>query len=246
VKAAIVTGASDGLGWEIANLLREKMPVYNLSINVPSKSFSDYSFPVWNYLCDITSESDIVGAMDLIRDGDDKIYYLINCAGTNGIDYLEHTKEELWDRVMGVNAKGIYLMSKHTLPHLARWGGTILNIVSNAAHVPMTSSIAYNASKGAAHIMTLQMARELMPRHGVTVFGIAPNKLKGTQMSKYIEDSVVRVRGWTEEYAKEYQLASLPAGEETDPAVLAEFIAFLLETKERHKYLHSCILPYGA
>jgi hypothetical protein len=34
-------------------------------------------------------------------------------------------------------------------------------------------------------------------------------------------------------------------GEETDPAKLAEFIAFLLSSKERHKYLGGCILPYG-
>ena len=46
--------------------------------------------------------------------------------------------------------------------------------------MPMTCSLAYNASKGAAHIMTLQLARELTKKHGITVFGIAPNKLKGT------------------------------------------------------------------
>jgi NAD(P)-dependent dehydrogenase (short-subunit alcohol dehydrogenase family) len=124
--------------------------------------------------------------------------------------------------------------------------GTILNIVSNASHMPMTTSLAYNASKGAAHIMTLQMARELSKAHGITVFGISPNKLRGTEMSKDIEDQVVALRGWTPEYAKQYQLASLLAGEETDPDALAEFVAFLLSSKQRHKYLTGCILPYGA
>jgi NAD(P)-dependent dehydrogenase (short-subunit alcohol dehydrogenase family) len=69
--------------------------------------------------------------------------------------------------------------------------------------------------------------------------------LKGTGMSKYIERMVPEVRGWTPEYAAQYQLNALPAGEETDPETLAEFIAFLLSTKQRHKYLASTILPYG-
>ena len=103
-----------------------------------------------------------------------------------------------------------------------------------------------NASKGAAHILTLQMARELTKKHGITVFGISPNKLKGTGMSRDIEEQVMATRGWTAEFARQYQLNSLLAGEETDPAALAEFIAFLLHNKERHKFLTGCILPYGA
>jgi NAD(P)-dependent dehydrogenase (short-subunit alcohol dehydrogenase family) len=112
--------------------------------------------------------------------------------------------------------------------------------------MPMTTSLAYNASKGAAHIMTLQLARELTKKHGITVFGISPNKLLGTEMSKDIEDQVVKHRGWTPEFAAQYQTNALLAGEETDPAQLAEFISFILSTKSRHKYLTGCILPYGA
>jgi len=137
-------------------------------------------------------------------------------------------------------------MTQWALPELKKTHGTVLNIVSNASHMPMTTSLAYNASKGAAHIMTLQLARELTKKHGITVFGISPNKLRGTEMSKDIEDQVVKHRGWTPEYAQQYQLNALLAGEETDPAQLAEFVAFLLSTKPRHKYLTGCILPYGA
>jgi NAD(P)-dependent dehydrogenase (short-subunit alcohol dehydrogenase family) len=171
---------------------------------------------------------------------------LINNAGVNLIDYLELFTEEAWDQVMDTNAKGIFNMSRAFIDHLARSKGTILNIISNAAHMPMTASLAYNASKGAAHIMTLQLARELYPRHGITVFGIAPNKLKGTGMSDDIDQQCCKVRGWTLEYAQEYQKKSLPIGEETDPAAVAEFVAFLLQDKAHHKYLHGCVLPYGA
>ena len=176
----------------------------------------------------------------------ENIDVLINNAGVNLIDWLENFEEDMWDKVMDTNAKGIYMMTKACLPSLIRRKGTILNIVSNAAHMPMTCSLAYNASKGAAHIMTLQLARELTKKHGITVFGIAPNKLKGTGMSDAIDDQVVKTRGWTKEYAQQYQLNGLLTGEETPPQRLAEFVAFLLQSKEHHKYLTGCILPYGA
>lgn len=171
---------------------------------------------------------------------------LINCAGVNITGWLDDFPAASWDEVMDINAKGIYKMSQWALPRLIESRGTILNIVSNASHMPMTTSLAYNASKGAAHIMTLQMARELTKRYGITVFGISPNKLRGTEMSRDIERQVIEHRGWTAEYAAQYQLNSLLAGEETDPAELARFIAYLLGEKSRHKYLTGCIIPYGA
>lgn len=170
---------------------------------------------------------------------------LINCAGVNGIDMLEDVSDDLWDRVVNTNAKGIMKMSQAALPLLIKSKGTILNIVSNAAHMPMTSSICYNASKGAALIMTKQMARELTRRHGITVFSVSPNKLRDTEMSRQIDAEVVRTRGWTMEEAQRYQLAGLLAGEETDPKQLAEFIAFLLQDKEHHRSLTGCDLQYG-
>lgn len=171
---------------------------------------------------------------------------LINCAGINLIEWLENVTEEDWDAVMGTNAKGIYKMSQACLPLLIESKGAIVNIVSNAAHMPMTCSLAYNASKGAAHIMTLQLARELTKKYGITVFGIAPNKLAGTNMSDSIDEQVVRTRGWSKEYAHEYQVKAMLSGEETPPEVVAEFIAYLLTDKRHHKYLTGCVIPYGA
>ena len=179
-------------------------------------------------------------------DGLNEIDVLINCAGVNIINWLEKFYESERDNVMDTNAKGIYMMSRACLPKLIESKGTIVNIVSNASHMPMTCSLAYNASKGAAHIMTLQLARELTKKHGITVFGIAPNKMSGTGMSDSIDRQVVETRGWTKEYAQEYQLNGLLTGEETPPELLAEFMAHLLQDKQHHKFLTGCVLPYGA
>lgn len=229
----LITGACSGLGEAIANalLLRSHEP--------PGSR--------WNiYLFDKKMGYDVCDPNGTFGDPPDDVDVLVNCAGINICDWFDDIDMDEWAHTMAVNAGGIVVMSKWLLPVLKARGGTILNIVSNASHMPMTTSLAYNASKAAAHITTLQMARELTKKDGITVFGISPNKLKGTGMSRDIEHQVCELRGWTPEYADEYQRKALITGEETDPQQLAEFIAFLLSSKERHKFLSGCILPYGA
>jgi NAD(P)-dependent dehydrogenase (short-subunit alcohol dehydrogenase family) len=153
--------------------------------------------------------------------------------------------DQEWNEVIDTNVGGIFKMTKACLPKLILSKGTVINIVSNAAHMPMRCSAAYNASKGAALILTKQLARELTPKHGITVFSVSPNKMAGTGMSNSIDDQVCKTRGWTKDQAQKYQLASLLTGEETTPLAVADFIAFLLSSKERHKYLSGCDIPYG-
>jgi|TARA_R110000744_G_scaffold6780_6_gene23502 3-oxoacyl-[acyl-carrier protein] reductase len=223
VSRILITGAAKGLGKAMKEkLISQGHKVYGFDM----KDGNDIRNPELSEIPDI----DI----------------LINNAGVNIINWLEDFEESDWDKVMDTNAKGIYMMTKACLPKLIYNKGTVVNIVSNAAHMPMTCSLAYNASKGAAHIMTLQLARELTKKHGITVFGIAPNKLSGTGMSDDIDNQVVATRGWTKEHAQQYQLNGLLAGEETPPERLAEFLAYLLQDKDHHKYLTGCILPYGA
>lgn len=229
-KIAVVTGSSSGLGALIATALAAAG--YEVH-GVDSHSGMDATEPEGLWLL-----SDPVPEID-------RLDVLVNCAGVNKISWLEDMTEELFWQTMDVNAAAIWKMTKHYLPALKN-GGTVLNIVSNASHMPMRGSLAYNASKGAAHIITLQMARELFQRHGITVFGISPNKLAGTAMSDDIDRQVCEQRGWTMEKAREYQLAGLATGRETDPAALAEFIGFLLSTKQRHEFLHGTVIPYGA
>ena len=94
--------------------------------------------------------------------------------------------------------------------------------------------------------MTRQMARELWGTHKITVFGVSPNRLKGTPMSENFDHYCAVVRGWSAEEVAKRQLEVMPIGEETDPLVVAEYIGFLLSTKERHKYFHGAIMDYGS
>lgn len=174
----------------------------------------------------------------------DRIDLLVNCAGINRIAWLDDVTEDLWHDTMDTNAFGILRMVQACHQRLKESRGTVVNIVSNAAHMPMRCSAAYNASKGAALILTKQLARELISE-GITVFSVSPNKLKGTGMSNDIDKQVCETRGWSMEEAQRYQLAGLLTGEETDPSAVAEFIAFLVSEKRRHKALAGCDLQYG-
>jgi meso-butanediol dehydrogenase/(S,S)-butanediol dehydrogenase/diacetyl reductase len=223
MSTILVTGASSGLGKAIAfELARQNHLVINYSM--------DEGFDVRTPNLPPLPELDV----------------LINCAGINLINWCEDVSSVEWDRVMDTNVKGMFMMTQACLPLLKESRGTVLNIVSNAAHMPMTCSAAYNASKGAALILTKQLARELTKKYGITVFSVSPNKLRDTAMSRSIDEQVVRTRGWTAEYAHQYQLNGLLTGEETPPSAVAEFIAFLLSSKARHKFLSGCDIPYGA
>lgn len=224
----LITGSGAGLGKAIAERLRQaghEIIEYDRKDGFDVRAVTEVEL---NKICD--------GRLDV----------LINCAGVNHIDWIENFDSARWDDVMDINAKAIFFMTQAALPMLKASVGTVLNIVSNASHMPMTCSGAYNASKGAAHILTLQLARELTKRYGITVFGISPNKLRGTEMSDDIDRQVVQTRGWDRDYAHQYQLNGLLTGEETDPEELAGFIDYLLHHKRHHKYLTGCVLPYGA
>jgi len=221
-KIAVVTGSGSGLGAAIMNELE----------------FSGYQV----YQIDLCYGRDVLKPR--LSELPAEVDVLVNCAGVNKINWLDKVSDEEWDFVMDTNVKGIFKMTQALLPALRARKGTVLNIVSNAAHMPMRCSAAYNASKGAALILTKQLARELSP--DVTVFSVSPNKLAGTGMSKSIDRQVMQTRGWTLEEAQRYQLSGLLTGEETPVSAVAEFIGYLLQDKAHHKFLAGCDIPYGA
>lgn len=229
MKTAIVTGASSGLGLEIAQAIKPYYTVLNWSLETG---------------VDVSDEQNVKMEAARAKAMHHRIDVVVNCAGKNHINFIPETLGVAWDDVLNSNAKSIFLMAKHCLPFMTN--GTICNIISNASHVPMTASIAYNASKGAAAIMTRQMARELWRTHRVTVFGVSPNMLEGTGMTRKTEIEVPAVRGWTLKEAWEKDQAALLLGVKTPPSAVAEFIGWLLSSKERHMYLAGSILEYGA
>ncbi len=219
----LVTGGASGLGLAIVQALT-------------SAGYEAHSFDIKDG-CDVTKQ--LPSWVSKHEWGG-----LINCAGINHNEWFEDVTQDSLERLMDVNAFSMIHMTQALLKPLSRQKGFVLNIVSNAASMPMTSSLAYNMSKAAALMATKQMAHELTKSHGITVFSISPNKLAGTEMSRQIEDNVIKTRGWSREFAAEYQKKSLMHGRETDPVAIAEFIVHLVETGS-WEFMSGTDIPFG-
>jgi NAD(P)-dependent dehydrogenase (short-subunit alcohol dehydrogenase family) len=104
---------------------------------------------------DVTSESDWREAVAAAVARFGKLDVLVNNAGIHRTETVEETGEELWDQVMEINAKGVFLGTKHAIPEMRKaGGGSIVNISSVAGLVGNTHAAAYSASKGAVRLFT--------------------------------------------------------------------------------------------
>lgn len=98
---------------------------------------------------------------------------VVNAAGLWTEGPAEDTREEDFDRVLGVNLKGLFFVSAAAIPHLEHSGGSIVNLSSDAGIQGNTGAAVYCASKGAVSNLTRALALELAPR-GVRVNAICP------------------------------------------------------------------------
>jgi len=84
---------------------------------------------------------------------------LVNNAGIQTYGSVVTTDEETWDRTIGINLKGLYLVSRHCIPHIqARGGGAVVNMASVQGLASQANVAAYTATKGAIIAMTRTMA----------------------------------------------------------------------------------------
>ncbi|HEV8675461.1 MAG TPA: glucose 1-dehydrogenase [Methylomirabilota bacterium] len=122
---------------------------------------------------DVTRESDWQEAVDTAVGHFGKLDVLVNNAGVGGSGRVEETTVEAWDRVMDVNAKGVFLGTKAAIAPMRRaGGGSIVNISSQLGLVGMdSSSPQYQASKGAVRLLTkltaLQYAKDRIRANSV-------------------------------------------------------------------------------
>ncbi|OLB53879.1 MAG: cyclopentanol dehydrogenase [Candidatus Rokubacteria bacterium 13_2_20CM_2_70_11] len=122
---------------------------------------------------DVTRETDWEQAVAATVGRFGKLDVLVNNAGIGGASRVEDTTVEAWERVMAVNAKGVFLGTRAAIPAMRRaGGGSIVNISSQLGLVGMEeSSPQYSASKGAVRLLTkltaLQYARDAIRANSV-------------------------------------------------------------------------------
>ena len=158
-KVAMVTGGASGMGRSEATIFaREGARVIVADLleaegKEVAKSIGDAARFV---KLDVTKEAEWEAAVAFAEREFGKLDVLVNNAGISGTYTSDLTSSEAWDRVMDINAKGVFLGMKCAIPALKRaGGGAIVNISSISGFAGQQGvHMAYNASKGAVRIMT--------------------------------------------------------------------------------------------
>jgi NAD(P)-dependent dehydrogenase (short-subunit alcohol dehydrogenase family) len=145
-------------------------------------------------------------------------YALVNAAGIFAdIPFLE-TPIDVWDRVMSVNARGVFLSCQQAARRMsAAGGGRIVNILSTASAQGFALESAYCASKGAVLLLTRVLAVELAPL-GITVNGVGPGTVATAMGKDYLARGPI----------VGHELSRTPMGRFGQPADIAETVHFLV------------------
>ncbi|HLA81066.1 MAG TPA: glucose 1-dehydrogenase [Thermoleophilia bacterium] len=164
-KVAIVTGGSTGLGKATSILLAQEGAQVaiadiqdNLGAAVVQEIRSVGGSAQYHHM-DVTSEDDVRQVCAAVFDGHKRIDILVNNAGITGAPKPTHeiTQAE-WDQVLGVDAKGVFLCTKHVIPYMKQsGGGSIVNISSVYGIVggmDVPPPFLYHAAKGAVRLMS--------------------------------------------------------------------------------------------
>lgn len=123
---------------------------------------------------DVTSEQDWTRAVRTTVSSFGRLDILINNAGIPGADDMERSTAETWDAHMAVNAKGVFLGTRHAVPEMRQaGGGSIVNISSFYGIVGSPGSPSYSASKGAVRMFTKSAAIQYA-RDGIRVNSVHP------------------------------------------------------------------------
>lgn len=205
-KKAVITGGTRGIGYMIAEgLLRAGAEVFISSRKAESCAQAAEQLgkigPVHAFARDLSQESECRLLVDQIAEHSDTVDLLVNNAGATWGAPLEEYPEAGWDRVMDLNVKGVFNMTRFLRPMLDRAAtpgdpSRVINISSiDATMVPLFPSFAYSASKAAVNHLTVHLAAELAP--AILVNAIAPGPFHTKMMDAILNEHGEEIRAMT-------------------------------------------------
>ncbi len=137
---------------------------------------------------DVTSRDSVGEGVDRVLSAWDRIDVLANVAGWDRIVPFVETTEELWDRVIAVNFRGVLATCHAVLPHMIERGsGAIVNTASEAGRSGSSGEAVYSGAKGAIIAFTKSLAREAA-RHGIRVNAVAPGLTDTPLLRRLIDE----------------------------------------------------------
>lgn len=194
-KIAIVTGATAGIGKEIAKTLASKGATVvcvgrnkergNAVVEEIKANGSEALF----VSADITKEENLDEIIKTTLDTYGKIDILVNNAGIAVVAPMEEYPQEQWDAVVDTNLRGPYILIKKIMPHLIESKGNIVNIASISGVRPVSGAYAYSPSKAAVISLTQLLAMDY-GKQGVRVNAVCPGTVE-TEILACVPEEVV-------------------------------------------------------
>ncbi len=203
MKTFLITGASGGIGSEIARTLAKDnnklILVYNTNKESIKKIQNELSTicEVFVYKCDLVSEEEISKMVENIIKTHKKIDCLINCAGISHFEQIQDTTENSFSKVIDNNLKSTVLLTAKVSKHMiSEQSGKIINISSMWGVVGASMESLYSASKGAINALTLSLAKELGPSN-ITVNAICPGLIDTKMNSNLTKETIEDIKNET-------------------------------------------------
>jgi NAD(P)-dependent dehydrogenase (short-subunit alcohol dehydrogenase family) len=164
-KVAIVTGGTMGIGFGAARRLAQggaKVVISSSSEANGEKAVEELKqegIEVSFKKANVRLASDVAALIDYAVEQFGQLNILINSAGVQRYGNVTETPEEIWDEVLNINLKGMFLACKYAVPEMRKSGsGAIVNVSSVQAFASQKGVVAYTASKGGINAMTRAMA----------------------------------------------------------------------------------------
>jgi NAD(P)-dependent dehydrogenase (short-subunit alcohol dehydrogenase family) len=229
-KVAVVAGGSLGMGRATARRLAGGGAAVVLcghddaSVEDALAELRAAGLEVDGKRADVTSSAEVEGLVRLAAERYGGVDILVNSAGIQRYGTVVDTPEELWDEVLAVNLKGMFLTAKHCIPEMRRrGGGAIVNIASVQAFATQAGVAAYSASKGGVVALTKAMAVD-HAADNIRCNAVCPGSVD-TPMLRWAAD-LFKGDSTQDETIRSWGL-SHPLGRVARPEEVAEAIAFL-------------------
>jgi NAD(P)-dependent dehydrogenase (short-subunit alcohol dehydrogenase family) len=235
-RTALITGGGRGIGRAIAaRLAREGATVIVAGRTTAEIDAVAASLPGLKGRAlplDVADRASIAAALAVLQADGTAVDVLVNNAGAAESAPLDRTPDELWDRMMAVNAGGAFALCRALLPPMiARGWGRVVNVASNAGLTGYAYSTAYCASKHALVGMTRAIAMEVA-RTPVTVNAVCPGWVN-TQLVDETIQRIVDKTGRSAVEARRSLEAMSPQRRLVEPDEVAHVVAMLCAEEAR-------------